>query len=40
MITMLKNKRLVKKGDRVVSTTGIPVGIPNWTNVIRVEEVP
>ena len=40
MITMLKNKRLVKKGDRVVITTGIPVGIPNWTNVIRVEEVP
>ncbi len=40
MITMLKNKRLVKKGDRVVITTGIPVGIPNWTNVIRVEVVP
>jgi pyruvate kinase len=39
MITMLKNKKLVKKGDRVVITTGIPVGIPNWTNVIRVEEV-
>ncbi|MZG31367.1 MAG: pyruvate kinase [Nitrospinae bacterium] len=39
MIPMLKNKRLVKKGDRVVITTGIPVGIPNWTNVIRVEEV-
>jgi pyruvate kinase len=40
LITMLKNKRLVKKGDRVVITTGIPVNIPNWTNVIRVEEVP
>jgi pyruvate kinase len=40
MITMLKNKRLVKKGDRVVITTGIPVNIPNWTNVIRVEVVP
>ncbi len=39
MIVMLKNKRLVKKGDRVVITTGIPVNIPNWTNVIRVEEV-
>jgi pyruvate kinase len=37
---MLKNKRLVKKRDRVVVTTGIPVNIPNWTNVIRVEEVP
>lgn len=40
IIIMLKNKRLVKKGDRVVITTGIPLGIPNWTNVIRVEEVP
>jgi pyruvate kinase len=40
LITMLKNKRLVKKRDRVVVTTGIPVNIPNWTNVIRVEEVP
>ena len=40
MITMLKNKRLVKKGDRGVITMGIPVGIPSWTNVIRVEEVP
>ncbi len=40
IITMLKNKRLVKKGDRVVITTGIPVNVPNWTNVIRVEEVP
>ena len=39
MLIMLKNKRLIKKGDRVVITTGIPVGIPNWTNVIRVEEV-
>jgi len=40
MIATLKNKRLLKKGDRVVVTTGIPVGIPNWTNVIRVEVVP
>jgi pyruvate kinase len=39
LIVMLKNKRLVKKGDKVVITTGIPVNIPNWTNVIRVEEV-
>jgi hypothetical protein len=30
---MLKNKRLV-------IITGILVGIPNWTNVIRVEVVP
>lgn len=40
LIIMLKKRRLLKKGDRVVISTGIPVGIPNWTNVIRVEEVP
>jgi len=37
---LLKRKRLVKRGDRVVITSGIPFGIPQWTNVIRVEEVP
>jgi pyruvate kinase len=40
LIVMLKKRRLLKKGDRVVITTGIPVGIPNRTNIIRVEEVP
>jgi pyruvate kinase len=40
LIIMLKKRRLLKKGDRVVITTGIPVGIPNWTNIIRVEVVP
>ncbi len=40
LIIMLKKRRLLKKGDRVVITTGIPVGIPNQTNIIRVEEVP
>lgn len=40
LVIMLKKRRLLKKGDRVVITTGIPVGIPNWTNIIRVEEVP
>jgi len=40
LIIMLKKRRLLKKGDRVVITTGIPVGIPNRTNIIRVEEVP
>jgi len=39
LIDMLKNKRLVKKGDRVVITTVIPVIIPNWANVICVEVV-
>ena len=37
---MLKRRRLVRKKDRVVITTGTPVGIPGWTNVIRVEEIP
>ncbi len=36
----IKKTRLVKKGDRIVLTTGIPLGIPQWTNIIRVEEVP
>jgi pyruvate kinase len=40
MIVMLKNKRLVKEVDRVVVTTGVPVGIPNWTNVICMELAP
>lgn len=39
LIIMLKKRRFLKKGDKVVITTGIPVGIPNWTNIIRVEEV-
>ena len=39
LIIILKKRRLLKKGDRVVITTGIPVGIPNQTNIIRVEEV-
>ncbi|MFQ5671641.1 MAG: pyruvate kinase [Nitrospinales bacterium] len=37
---ILKARRLVKKGQRVVITTGLPVGVPQWTNVIRVEVVP
>jgi pyruvate kinase len=36
----IKETRLVKKGDRIILTTGIPLGIPQWTNVIRVEELP
>ena len=40
LIIMLKKRRLLKKGDRVVITIGIPVGITNQTNIIRMEEVP
>ena len=40
VFSMLKKRRLVNKGDRVVVTTGIPIGVPGWTNVIRVEIVP
>ncbi len=36
----IKETGLVKKGDRIILTTGIPLGIPQWTNVIRVEELP
>jgi pyruvate kinase len=37
---LLKRKRFVKKKDRIVIATGLPVGIPGWTNTIRVEIVP
>ncbi len=40
LFAMLKKKRLVKKNDRLVIASGVPVGIPQWTNVIRVENVP
>lgn len=36
----IKKTRLVKKGDRIIITTGVPLGIPQWTNVVRVEIVP
>lgn len=36
----IKETRLLKKGDRIILTTGIPLGVPQWTNVIRVEEMP
>lgn len=37
---ILKKARHLKKGDRVVITAGIPLGIPSWTNVLRVEALP
>lgn len=40
LFAVLKKQRLVKKNDRVVITAGLPINIPSWTNVVRVEEVP
>jgi|ETNmetMinimDraft_8_1059916.scaffolds.fasta_scaffold00453_2 pyruvate kinase len=40
LLRMLKQKRYVRSGDRVVIATGVPHDIPQWTNVIRVEVVP
>jgi len=40
LFAILKNRRLVKKNDRVVITAGLPIDIPSWTNVVRVEVVP
>lgn len=40
VLRMLKQKRWVRSGDCVVITTGVPHGIPQWTNVIRVEKIP
>jgi pyruvate kinase len=39
LFRVLKEKRLVKKNDRLVITAGLPFDIPNWTNVVRVEVV-
>ena len=39
IFAILKKDKYLRKGDRVVLTTGVPLGIPNWTNVLRVEEV-
>ncbi len=36
---ILKKDNYLRKGDRVVLTSGTPLGIPNWTNVLRVEDV-
>ena len=40
LFAILKNRRLMKKSDRVVITAGLPIDIPSWTNVVRVEVVP
>ena len=34
-----ENAGLVKKGDKVVLTAGMPLGIPGRTNMLRVVEV-
>ena len=40
LFATLKKRKLVKKNDRVVITAGLPIDIPSWTNVLRVEVVP
>ncbi len=40
LFEILKARRLVKKNDRVVITAGLPIDIPSWTNVVRMEVVP
>jgi len=40
IFNVLKTRRLLKKGERVVITTSLPVGVAHGTNVIRVEVVP
>ena len=39
LFRILKDRRLLKKNDRVVITAGLPIDIPRWTNVVRVEVV-
>ncbi|MCR5403625.1 MAG: pyruvate kinase [Butyrivibrio sp.] len=38
-ISSAKNAGLLKAGDKVVLTAGVPLGIPGRTNMIRVEEI-
>ncbi|MCR5100321.1 MAG: pyruvate kinase [Butyrivibrio sp.] len=38
-INSAKREGLIKVGDRVVITAGVPLGLPGRTNMIRVEEV-
>ena len=38
-INSAKNAGYLKKGDKVVLTGGVPLGIPGRTNMIRVEEI-
>ncbi len=40
LFRILKKQHSLKKGDRIVIATGLPVGIPKWTNTIRVEVIP
>ncbi|NIQ02903.1 MAG: pyruvate kinase, partial [Nitrospinaceae bacterium] len=36
LFSRLKTRKLVKKGNRLVIAAGVPPGIPQWTNVLRV----
>lgn len=38
-ISSAKNAGLLKAGDKVVLTAGVPLGIPGRTNMIRIEEI-
>ena len=38
-LSAARNAGLLKSGDKVVLTAGVPLGIPGRTNMIRVEEV-
>ncbi len=40
LFRILKRKRYLQSGNRVVIATGVPHDIPKWTNVIRIEVVP
>ncbi len=38
-ISKALERRLVRKGERVIMTAGIPIGVPGTTNMIKVHEV-
>jgi pyruvate kinase len=39
-ITLAKSTGLVRAGDTVVITAGVPVGIPGNTNIMKIEKIP
>ncbi len=40
LFRLIKSKRLLKKGNRIIITAGLPLGHPGWINVVRVETLP
>ena len=40
LFRLIKSRRFLKKGDRIIITAGLPLERPGWINVVRVETLP